>query len=461
MKRFISLLVVAFATTISTMAQNVVNGYHVQGFNPIQFLDNVRIDGDTATVLNKLVVGRETAPTATSAIFEVVDTSLGVILPRVTTDAMNAISSPDNGLILYNTTESAFYYYDGSSWSAIGAGSGGGTLNDAYNSGGSGNGRAIDAENGPVEIGGAGGLTVNYGDFFLANDSLDLGIAKPRAVGFWSDFNNPYGSGFWKNILTDWSGLGGEAMEMRLGFQSPSFVSSMLVIDTNAINILGRQIVTTSDSTLEFNAPLTTINTDSLIVTEGTTQFISIGATGNAFITATDKATVRGKNEIYLTSKSDASNWEFGFSAFDVDSASCCNGTATMYALDQNELLDVSYFYVDTLKTMGSHRYGVASTTDYIHNSIIADSAKVGIGYGNVEGAPSWTPPTSTLLSVDSLGVQVVSTTAAFYPPRMTAVQSSAVTPSNGAIVYVTSTDATFTQVGFWGYVNGTWTALH
>lgn len=48
-----------------------------------------------------------------------------------------------------------------------------------------------------------------------------------------------------------------------------------------------------------------------------------------------------------------------------------------------------------------------------------------------------------------------------FAPPTYTATEASALTPANGWQIYVSSTNGTFTAVGFWGYVNGTWTALH
>ena len=41
-----------------------------------------------------------------------------------------------------------------------------------------------------------------------------------------------------------------------------------------------------------------------------------------------------------------------------------------------------------------------------------------------------------------------------------TAIQASALTAEDGYLIYVTSTDATFTSVGFWGYENGVWVKL-
>lgn len=52
------------------------------------------------------------------------------------------------------------------------------------------------------------------------------------------------------------------------------------------------------------------------------------------------------------------------------------------------------------------------------------------------------------------------SVTINWQPEQYTATEASALTPSDGDLIYVTSTDATFTSVGFWGYENGSWVKL-
>lgn len=51
-----------------------------------------------------------------------------------TTSEMNSISSPGNGIIIYNTTENAFYGYSNGAWAEIGSGGGGGGGSYYYNS---------------------------------------------------------------------------------------------------------------------------------------------------------------------------------------------------------------------------------------------------------------------------------------------------------------------------------------
>lgn len=66
-----------------------------------------------------------------SAILDVVSTSKGMLVPRMTNAQRNAISSPALGLLIYQTNSTpGFYYYDGSAWQAIGGGGSGGSETD-------------------------------------------------------------------------------------------------------------------------------------------------------------------------------------------------------------------------------------------------------------------------------------------------------------------------------------------
>jgi len=55
-----------------------------------------------------------------SAALEIKSTSRGMLIPRLTTSEMNAIPSPKEGLMLYNTTDSVFFFYSSGSWNEIG-----------------------------------------------------------------------------------------------------------------------------------------------------------------------------------------------------------------------------------------------------------------------------------------------------------------------------------------------------
>ena len=42
----------------------------------------------------------------------------------------------------------------------------------------------------------------------------------------------------------------------------------------------------------------------------------------------------------------------------------------------------------------------------------------------------------------------------------MTHTVAGSITPTNGMLIYVSSTDATFTSVGIWAYENSAWAKL-
>jgi len=67
-----------------------------------------------------------TSSPAASSILDIrsIGSNKGILIPRLTTTQMNAISSPATGLLIYNMTAAAFYYYNGSAWTAIGGGGG-------------------------------------------------------------------------------------------------------------------------------------------------------------------------------------------------------------------------------------------------------------------------------------------------------------------------------------------------
>lgn len=68
-------------------------------------------------------VGIGTNAPNTSSILDIVSTTKGVLLPRMTTTQRDAINTPATGLKIYNTTTNAFNFYDGSAWVALVSGS--------------------------------------------------------------------------------------------------------------------------------------------------------------------------------------------------------------------------------------------------------------------------------------------------------------------------------------------------
>lgn len=68
-------------------------------------------------------VGINTTSPNASAALDVTSTTQGMLVPRMATTQRNAISSPANGLLVYDNTLNGFYYYNGTAWSQLGGSS--------------------------------------------------------------------------------------------------------------------------------------------------------------------------------------------------------------------------------------------------------------------------------------------------------------------------------------------------
>lgn len=66
------------------------------------------------TAQNNVGIGT-TAPDP-SALLDLTSSDKGFLVPRLSTTEMNSVASPATGLLIYNTTQSGFYYYNGSTW---------------------------------------------------------------------------------------------------------------------------------------------------------------------------------------------------------------------------------------------------------------------------------------------------------------------------------------------------------
>lgn len=91
------------------------------------------------TSVAKGQVGIGTGTPDPSSQLDVVSTSKGFLPPRMTTVQRNLIPSPDEGLIIYNTTIKAFECYNGAAWYStvhyIGESYGGGIVFYVYDNG--------------------------------------------------------------------------------------------------------------------------------------------------------------------------------------------------------------------------------------------------------------------------------------------------------------------------------------
>lgn len=77
------------------------------------------------TTTDGVVIGGATPNS--SAVLDIRSVTKGLLIPRVTTAQRDAISTPAQGLQIYNTSENKPQYYDGSTWQDYTSGGGGGT----------------------------------------------------------------------------------------------------------------------------------------------------------------------------------------------------------------------------------------------------------------------------------------------------------------------------------------------
>ncbi len=115
-----------------------------------------------------------------SALLDLTSTDRGLLVPRLTTVQRDDIPVPALSLLIYNTSNTRFEYYNGSAWVPLVVS--GGTLDAAYDFGGPGMGRTIIADAGAVRVEGTDGLQVT-GTF---NSGATLDLAGPGSRMFFN-----------------------------------------------------------------------------------------------------------------------------------------------------------------------------------------------------------------------------------------------------------------------------------
>ena len=76
------------------------------------------------TQAQSVAINNDGSAAATSAMLDIKSTSKGLLIPRMTMAQRNAVASPANGLLIYQTDNTAgYYFYNGSSWIQFSTGS--------------------------------------------------------------------------------------------------------------------------------------------------------------------------------------------------------------------------------------------------------------------------------------------------------------------------------------------------
>ncbi len=67
----------------------------------------------------QVAVNTTGAAASSSAMLDVSSTNKGILFPRMTETQRDAISSPETGLLVFVTSDSSFYFYDGTQWTLL------------------------------------------------------------------------------------------------------------------------------------------------------------------------------------------------------------------------------------------------------------------------------------------------------------------------------------------------------
>jgi len=66
----------------------------------------------------QIKIGANVSTVNAASAVEVESTTTGILFPRLTTTQMNAISTPPEGLVIFNTTEGTLYHFVSSAWTS-------------------------------------------------------------------------------------------------------------------------------------------------------------------------------------------------------------------------------------------------------------------------------------------------------------------------------------------------------
>lgn len=78
-----------------------------------------------SNAISQVAINDDGSSTNASSMLHIKSTDKGMLIPRMTENQRDAISSPAYGLLVFVTTDSTFYFYEGSNWTKLGMGSSG------------------------------------------------------------------------------------------------------------------------------------------------------------------------------------------------------------------------------------------------------------------------------------------------------------------------------------------------
>ena len=375
------------------------------------------------------------ATTTSNAILAVEATDRGFLLPRLTTVQRDAISTvaADNGLMIFNTTTSGINYYDGATWQGL--------------------------------------SNTNF-----ANTDLTVGAGR-------------------EHTLTDTVRIKGGAFQLE-GLNTLGTASAFEIYDGDTIPVQLWDFRNNGDI---YSTLIDLVSTGEISIGSSALGFgtgISIGTNaGTAQTGAAINNTFIGKDS-GLSTTTGQHNTALGKDSFRLGTSGTYNiaiGVDVMSnaAVTGNHNIGIGFSSMDDMtsgsENIGFGQYAGSNITTGTQNTclgsfagstgLLTGSRNVFVGYsaGRREtGSDKFfvdnrTRTTEALARIESLLYGEMA--AAISSQRLTvngrgrlqpmsATDAAVLTASDGDMVYVNTTDATFTSVGFWGYENGAWVKL-
>jgi hypothetical protein len=227
-------------------------------------------------------------------------------------------------------------------------------------------------------------------------------------------------------------------IEQTIGNPAPSMTSKVYLykIVTDGVGVVS---YTEEFETTPFVAPSFTLADDSVT----TSKILNLNVTGAKMENIVAGATKGAPSLIEITY--DAKGRITG-----------CTSLLSLVGLADGMILKYNAastrFEADTNLSVGTDGFlPLASSGDFIASNISENAT-------HVTSAKSVEINSGVAEANAQAGLNVV--TGTFMAPRYTAIDASALTVTDATLIYVTSTNGTFTSVGFWGVENSIWVKL-
>lgn len=213
MKLRIYITILATVLCFGVTAQTT--NWKAMPYDSTRFYGVVQTDGDLRVKTTQVIGGTFKS---TNAALDIQSTNKGVLVPRLTTAQMLAISAgSEKGLLVYNTDSLFFYYRDGGTWYALKSGStsstptwqqtinatGGNNLTQANSLNGGGYKQQFQSGQYYFRTGSDGHLGVIELDTNLINLKIDsqmfgMVLSKAAELAYIGELNQSFGLGFWR-----------------------------------------------------------------------------------------------------------------------------------------------------------------------------------------------------------------------------------------------------------------------